>query len=65
MDANKEKLYIRAYAGYCIIGILSDPEELPRVKRNGKKMSCTDSVSALAVRQAKSIVRELKRQKCV
>lgn len=46
---------------FCAMGILSDPRDLPRLRRRGKKLSCSQSVAARAVKQADDIIKELNR----
>lgn len=46
-------------AAFAMMGILADSTDLPKVRRNGKKLSCRDSVSYLAVKQADSLMKEL------
>ena len=42
-------------------GILSDPTDLPRLKRKGKKLSCAQSVAVRSVQMADALIKELQR----
>lgn len=48
-----------AMAAFCAMGILSDPSDLPKVVRKGRKLTCSKSVAVLVVRQADDILKEL------
>lgn len=52
-----EQLFIASVAA--MQGLLSDPTELKRVRRGGRILSCSESVAVIAVRHAKSLLKEI------